>query len=323
MSATAENSRHVVIIGSGPAGLTAAIYAGRANLKPIVFEGLQPGGQLTITTEVENFPGFPEGIMGPEMMDLLRKQAQRFGSDCFFEMVNEIDFSQRPYRIKSDKQEIFADSIIIATGATAKTLKLPNEKELMGHGVSACATCDGFFFKNKTVIVVGGGDSAMEEATFLTKFASKVIIMHRRDTLRASKIMQDRALANPKIEVMWNSAPVDLLGSKEEGLRAVIVQDTVSGEKREVPTDGLFYAIGHQPNTDLFKGVLKLDEVGYIQVQPNSTETGLEGVFACGDVADSKYRQAITAAGTGCMAAIDAERFLEAHPLPELAASAS
>jgi thioredoxin reductase (NADPH) len=300
----------VVIIGSGPAGLTAAIYAARANLKPLVFEGLQPGGQLTITTEVENFPGFPEGIMGPEMMEQFRKQAQRFGAQTFFEVVTEVDLGKRPYRIKTDKQELLAETLIISTGATAKTLGLAKEGELMGYGVSACATCDGFFFRDKEVLVIGGGDSAMEEANFLTKFASKVTLVHRRDSFRASKIMQERVLNNPKVQVIWNHTAVDLVGTKETGLQAVVLKDVNSGTTQEVKTDGLFYAIGHQPNTALFTEVLDLDAVGYIKVKSGTTETTLPGVFACGDVMDPRYRQAITAAGTGCMAAIDAEHYL-------------
>lgn len=304
-------TRKMVIVGSGPAGLTAAIYAARANLEPIIFEGLQPGGQLTITTDVENFPGFAEGIMGPELMEIMRKQAQRFGAESHFELVESVDLSKRPFHVKTDKREVLAETLVIATGATAKLLGLPKEDELMGHGVSACATCDGFFFRDKHVVVVGGGDSAMEEANFLTKFANKVTIVHRRDEFRASKIMQERALNNPKVEVAWNSQPVELLGDKESGLTGVILEDTNTGERRELKTDGLFYAIGHKPNTELFKDVLDSDDVGYLKVKPFSTETNLEGVYACGDVADHKYRQAITAAGTGCMAAMDAEKFLE------------
>ncbi len=304
-------NRKVIIIGSGPAGLTAALYTARANLEPLVFEGNQPGGQLTITTDVENFPGFPQGIMGPELMDQIREQAKRFGAECEFKHVTKIDFSSRPYQIWIGDDLYSAETVIIATGASAKMLGLDSEKDLMGFGVSACATCDAFFYKDKKVLVVGGGDSALEEAMYLTKFASEVIIVHRRDEFRASQIMRDRALKNPKITVAWNSVISEILGNKETGVTGAVLKDTINGQYREESCDGIFMAIGHQPNTALFTGVVNMDDKGYLMTKNGSTATNLDGVFACGDVQDHIYRQAVTAAGSGCMAALDAERYLE------------
>jgi len=303
--------RNVIIIGSGAAGLTAAIYNARADLDPLVFEGEQPGGQLTITTDVENYPGFPDGIMGPDMMDAFRKQAQKFGAETHFKHVTKVDFSERPFKVWVGDELYKSNAVIVATGATAKTLKLKNEYELMGYGVSACATCDGFFFKDQEVIVVGGGDSAMEEGTYLTKFAKKVYIAHRRDELRASKIMADRAKKNDKIEFLWNTEVTELHGDRDNGgLKSVTLLNNENDETQEMEIDGLFYAIGHKPNTEIFEGQLDMDQKGYLITKPDNSYTNIDGVFACGDVQDSVYRQAVTAAGSGCKSAIDAERWL-------------
>jgi thioredoxin reductase (NADPH) len=303
-----------LILGSGPAGYTAAIYAARANLAPVLLTGRQPGGQLTITSEVENYPGFPEGVMGPEMMEKFRHQAARFGTQVLDEVGVAVDLKQRPFTVTSESGTKWkTQTLIVSTGASALYLGLPNEKALQGRGVSACATCDGFFFKNKVVYVVGGGDSACEEANFLTKYASKVFLVVRRDALRASKIMQDRALKNPKIEVLWNSNVTDVLDVSKGKVTGVELTGTLDSKKKQVPADGLFLAIGHQPNTQLFKGLLTMDDKGYIKTVPGKTATNIEGVFAAGDCQDSYYRQAVTAAGSGCMAAIEVERFLEGH----------
>ena len=321
MSSTSNDVRNVIIIGSGPAGLTAAIYTARANLAPLVIEGElssttdQPGGQLMLTTEVENYPGFIDGIMGPELMANFRAQASRFGAEYRTEKVTRVDFSRRPFGVwvgdaSAAEPTYRANSIIVSTGAQSLMLGLNREEELIGHGLSTCATCDGFFFRGHEIAVVGGGDSALEEALFLTKFADRVTLIHRRDSLRASKIMQERAFKNDKIDFLWNSTVTALLG--ESKLEGITVQDVNTGEQRDLPVTGLFVAIGHRPNTDLFKGVLEMDDAGYLQTEGGSTRTNVHGVFACGDVQDHTYRQAITAAGSGCMAAIDAERWLEA-----------
>ena len=302
----------VIILGSGPAGYTAAIYAARATLRPLLLEGMQPGGQLTITTEVENFPGFPEGVMGPALMEEMKKQAERFGTRVVTAEATRVDLSQRPFRVTTADAEYTCHALVIATGASAKWMGLPSEKVYQGRGVSACATCDGFFFKNVEVGVVGGGDTAIEEATFLTKFATKVHLIHRRSELRASKIMQQKALENPKLTFEWNSVVEEVLGDGK-AMTGVRLKSTKDGSTRQLALQGLFMGIGHEPNTGLFKGQLDMNEVGYLTVKAPTTATNVPGVFACGDVADPIYRQAISAAGTGCMAAIDAERFLAGH----------
>ena len=301
--------RNVIIIGSGPAGLTAAVYAARANLKPLMIEGAEPGGQLTLTTMVENFPGFPEGIMGPQLMEDMKKQAERFGTEILTGYVDRVELGENPFKVFVDKQEFEARTVIISTGSTAKLLGLDNERRLMGHGVSTCATCDGFFFRDKKIAVVGGGDSAMEESTFLTKFATNVRLIHRRDEFRASPIMSDRALANDKITVHYNTVVEDVLGDNEVvGIR---LRDVKEEKTVELELDGVFIAIGHNPNTGIFKGQVDLDEKGYVKTIPGTTGTNIPGVFACGDVQDPIFKQAVTAAGTGCMAALEAEKFLE------------
>jgi thioredoxin reductase (NADPH) len=306
-------TRKVVIIGSGPAGYTAAIYAARANLSPMMFTGIQPGGQLMLTTLVENYPGFVDGIDGPPLMETFRAQALRFGTEMIAEDVTEVDFRSRPFRIKAADVAVEADTVIIATGATAKLIGLPNESKLMGRGVSTCATCDGFFFKDQNIMVVGGGDSAMEEANYLSRLGRQVQVVHRRDALRASKIMQERALKNPKIEFIWDTGVEDVLDPAKGKVTSVLLKNLKTGAQSEMPVDGLFIAIGHLPNTALFKGQIDLHPNEYIKVTPGTTETSVPGVFAAGDVADFTYRQAVTAAGTGCMAALEAERYLEAH----------
>ena len=305
----------VVIMGSGPAGLTAALYAARANLEPLIFEGPEAGGQLTTTTDVENFPGFPSGIMGPDLMDLMREQSERFGAQCVQKAVTSVDFSERPFRISTEDEQILASTFIISSGATARMLGLPSERELVGYGVSTCATCDGFFFRDKELVVVGGGDSAMEESIFLTKFATRVTVVHRRDKLRASVIMQQRATENEKIDFIWNGVVEDVLGSREDGVTGVRIKDVVTGESYVKECQGMFVAIGHTPNSGIFRGQLEMDDNGYLITKDGTSETNVAGVFAAGDIQDTRYKQAITAAGSGCMAAMDAEKFIEEHGL--------
>ncbi len=311
----------MIILGSGPAGFTAALYTARANLKPLLFSGLQPGGQLTITTDVENYPGFPKGIMGPELMDLMREQVTRFGTEIVDTLVDRVDFSKRPFTVWADGQAHQAKSVIVATGASALLLGLPSEQRFMGFGVSACATCDGALFRNKRVIVVGGGDTAMEEANYLTRFCPEVIVVHRRDSLRASKIMQERARANPRIRFVWNTEIAEVLGEENRRVTGVKLRDTVTGAMSEMAIDGVFVAIGHRPNTEFLGGQLPLDARGYLRVEPGSSRTSIPGVFAAGDVHDAVYRQAVTAAGSGCMAAIDCERWLESQAHIEASAA--
>jgi thioredoxin reductase (NADPH) len=309
----ADEINRLIILGSGPAGLTAALYSARANLAPLLIEGNEPGGQLTITTDVENYPGFEKGIQGPDMMDVFRRQAERFGTRFITGAVTACDLRKQPFELTTDGQTFRTHALIISTGASAKLLGLESEKRLMGYGVSACATCDGAFFKDKEAVVVGGGDTAMEEALFLTRFCSKVTIVHRRNALRASKIMQERAFKNPKIAFIWDSVIDEIHGEQKTGVSGVRLRNVTTGTTSEFRTDAVFMAIGHQPNTKIFAGQLEMDELGYLKVRAGSTYTNIEGVFAAGDVADRVYRQAVTAAGTGCMAAIDAERWLEAN----------
>jgi thioredoxin reductase (NADPH) len=313
MSDSTNNPKHhkVIILGSGPAGLTAAIYTGRANLNPLLIHGPLAGGQLTTTTDVENFPGFPEGIMGPELMQLMEKQAVRFGTTIAVDTIVKADVTQRPIKLEGQSGTYTCDALIISTGAAPKYIGAENERELLGYGVSTCATCDGAFFRNKIITVVGGGDSACEEASFLTRFASKLYLIHRRDSLRASKIMQDRVLSNPKIEVLWNKGVVSVEGSKKDGVTALVLEDTKTQERTTLPADALFVAIGHTPNSSLFKEQIEMDENGYLLHKADSPETNVPGVFVSGDVQDHVFRQAITAAGSGCQAAISAERYLE------------
>lgn len=307
---SSSNHNHVIILGTGPAGLTAGVYTARANLSPLIIQGPQPGGQLTTTTDVENFPGFSKGIMGPELMEEMRKQAERFGSKVLTGWVTKVDFSKKPYSVFIEKDEYTCDALIISTGATAQTLGLDREWELMGFGLSTCATCDGAFFRDQEIVVVGGGDSACEEAVFLTKFGKRVRLILRRDEFRASKIMVDRVLKNDKVEVIYNQNVVQLLGDKKSGLSGAVLEHSKTKERSEIQCAALFYAIGHKPNTELFKGILDMDENGYLITVPNSTKTNIPGVFASGDVQDHVFRQAVTAAGSGCMAAIEAERYL-------------
>lgn len=308
-----DEVRNVIILGSGPAGLTAAIYAARADLKPLVIEGIQPGGQLTITTDVENYPGFENGIMGPELMDVMKKQAARFGTEFEFATVDRGDLNGEVKTVYAGDKQFRCRALIICTGATARWLGLESEDKLKGYGVSACATCDGFFFKDKVIAVVGGGDTAVEEATFLTKFASKVYLVHRRDELRASKALQARALKNQKIEMVWNSVVEEIMGAPGSGVTGLKLKNTKTGETNDLGCQGLFVAIGHDPNTQMFKGILEMDDSGYLLLERGTSRTNIPGVFAAGDVADPVYRQAVTAAGMGCMAALDAEKYLSEH----------